>query len=170
MESISTDYELSLYRLDRKWNDYIGVQKEVISVLKREGYFSEEDIINFETGMRIRVTAKGIKETIGKGKRFQNLPRKVKEQKIATLRKLPRLIKESHLLADEVSNYYSEQGEKFAYFICKVLIDGELHDVRIAVKKKFNSNHFYIHHIDTKKSPELLSPSNQTDNYEIQNS
>ncbi len=29
MESISTDYELSLYRLDRKWNDYIGVQKEV---------------------------------------------------------------------------------------------------------------------------------------------
>ena len=51
----------------------------------------------------------------------------------------------------------------------KIMIDDEIHGVRIAIKKKIGSNHFYIHHIDTQKSPELLSPSQQTDNYEIQN-
>lgn len=66
-------------------------------------------------------------------------------------------------------NYYSEEGEKFAYFMCPLCIDNEKHNVRIAVKKKYNSNHFYIHHIDTEKSSELLSPSKEMDNYEIQN-
>lgn len=47
----------------------------------------------------------------------------------------------------------------------KILIDDEIHDVRIAVKKKVNSNHFYIHHIDTEKSSELLCPSKETENY-----
>lgn len=155
MESISMTEELSLYNLEGKWNDYIGVQKEIVSVLKRVGYFEERDVVNDETGMIIRLTSKGIKETIGKGKRFQNLPRAVKQQKIATLRALPILIK---------------AGERFAYFLCPICIDSEVHNVRIAVKKKANSNHFYIHHIDTEKSSELLSPSKKTDNYEIQNS
>ena len=33
----------------------------------------------------------------------------------------------------------------------KIIIDGAFHDVRIVIKKKLGSNHFYIHHIDTKK-------------------
>ena len=73
-------------------------------------------------------------------------------------------------MEDDVLNYHLKEGEKFAYFICRILIDNESHAVRIAVKKKINSNHFYIHHIDTEKSSELLSPSKKTDNYEIQNS
>ena len=169
MESISMEKELSLYNLERKWNDYIGVQKEVISVLKKNGYFDDGTIINHETGMIIRVTTKGIKETIGKGNRFQSLPKIVKQQKIATLNKLPELIKEGKLLEDNVQNYYSDQGDKFAYFISKIEIDDIMHDVRIAVKKKVGSNHFYIHHIDTKRSSELLSPSVRTEIYETQN-
>ena len=35
----------------------------------------------------------------------------------------------------------------------KIIIDGAFHDVRIVIKKKLGSNHFYIHHIDTKKVP-----------------
>lgn len=169
MECIDLQHELSAYNLGGKWNDYIGVQKEVISVLKQEGFFEERDIINDETGMIIRLSPRGIKETMGSGIRFQNLPKKVKEQKIATLRMLPILIREGQLLEDNVPNYYSVRGDQFAYFMSKILIDNEIHNVRIAVKKKINSNHFYIHHIDTEKSSELLSPSKKTDNYEIQN-
>ena len=50
------------------------------------------------------------------------------------------------------------------------MIDGEIYSVRIVVRKKVGSNHFYIHHIDTEKSSELLSPSLETVDYEIQNS
>lgn len=170
MESISTKLELSIYNLDRKWNDYIGAQKEIISTLKKENYFENNDIVNIQTGMVVRLTPKGIKETIGKGKRFQSLPKAVKQQKVVTIRSLPILIKEAKLLEDNIPNYYSEEGNCFAYFISQILIDNEIHNVRIAVKKKINSNHFYIHHIDTEKSSELLSPSEKTDIYEIQNS
>lgn len=38
MESIRTKQELSIYHLEGKWNDYVGVQKEVISVLKKVNY------------------------------------------------------------------------------------------------------------------------------------
>lgn len=169
MINIDMKKELSLYNLEGKWNDYIGVQKEVISFLRKEGYFVNKDVINYETGIIIRLTPKGIKETIGKGKHFQNLPKRVKEQKIATIRYLPTLIEEGLLLENDVENYYDQNGDRFAYFISQIAINNEIHDVRIAVKKKMNSNHFYIHHIDTEKSPELLSPSVKTDNYEIQN-
>lgn len=117
------------------------------------------EVFNDETGMIIRITPRGIKETLGNGNRFQTLPRKVKEQKIATLRLLPILIKEATLVKDEVQNYHDKRHETFAYFISEILIDGEIHTVRIVVKKKVSTNHFYIHHIDTQKSSELLSPS-----------
>lgn len=159
MQKIKIKEELSVYNLEGKWNDYIGVQKEIIEVLKNRGYFGIGDVFNDETGMIIRITPRGIKETLGNGNRFQTLPRKVKEQKIATLRLLPILIKEATLVKDEVQNYHDERHETFAYFISEILIDGEIHTVRIVVKKKVSTNHFYIHHIDTQKSSELLSPS-----------
>jgi len=156
---INMQQELSFFELDKKWNDYIGAQKEIISKLKKENYFESSEIVNAETGMHIRISPRGIKETIGKGKRFQNLPKRVKMQKVATIRSLPDLIREGHLLEDEVPNFYLSTGDRFAYLITKVMMDDEMHDVRIAIKKKIGSNHFYIHHIDTQKSPELLSPS-----------
>lgn len=161
MQNINSEQELATYNLDGKWNDYIAVQKEVISVLKSEKYFKNGDIINLETGMNIRLSPKGIKETIGNGKRFQNLPKRVKQQKIATIRCLPILIREGSLVKNDVPNYYFSEGDLFAYFINHIIIDDEIHDVRIAVRKKVNSNHFYIHHIDTQKSSKLLSPSNK---------
>lgn len=169
MEKISAAEELSFYNLQGKWNNYIGVQKEIISVLKSNGYFNIKEVRNDETGMIVRITTRGIKETIGSGKRFQTLPKVVKEHKVATLRVLPELLKTAKLLDDDIENYYTENGDKFAYFITQILIDEELHNVRIAVRKKQGSNHFYIHHIDTEKSSELLSPSQETVNYEIQN-
>jgi len=169
MLSVCTEKELSIYHLEGKWNDYIGIQKEVISVLMQKGFFENKDVVNIETGMVVRVTTRGIKETFGNGNRFQTLPKEVKKQKIATIRMIPLLIREGKLLEDNVENYHESNGDKFAYFICPILIDGIAHHIRIVVRKKINTNHFYLHHIDTEKGSELLSPSKKTVNYEIQN-
>lgn len=69
MVRINKSDELSVYDLEGKWNDYIGAQKEIITVLKSEGFFERGTVVNAETGMEIRITPKGVKETIGKGKR-----------------------------------------------------------------------------------------------------
>lgn len=67
MESISMEKELALYNLEGKWNDYIGVQKKVLYVLREEGYFVDNEIVNGITGMHIKLNVKGIKETLGTG-------------------------------------------------------------------------------------------------------
>lgn len=169
MISINSKDELSLYNLEGKWNDYIAVQKEVITVLKYEKFFECSNILNDKTNMIIRLTARGIKETLGNGTRFQYLAKAVKIQKIVTLRYLPSLIQNADLVEDEVRNYHEEETDRFAYFTSNAIIDGEIYSVRIVVRKKVGSNHFYIHHVDTEKSSELLSPSLETVDYEIQN-
>lgn len=78
MEKICMNEELMRYNLTGKWNDYIGVQKEVLNVLRKEDFFTESEVINVQTGMLIKINAKGIKETIGPGMRFQALPKKLK--------------------------------------------------------------------------------------------
>ena len=95
MESISMEKELSRYNLEGKWNDYVGIQKEVLRVLRQEGFFMDNEIINKKTGMLIKINTKGIKETLGTGK-----PKKLKQYKIATLLHLKQIIENAELLAD----------------------------------------------------------------------
>lgn len=169
-DRISSEDELSLYNLEGKWNDYVGVQKEVIGVLREKGFFDHTDYTNAESGMVVRVTAKGIKETLGKGNRFQTLPKRLKVRKVATLRILPMLIETGHIIADDVENIHEEGGYKFAYISNRIVIDDEAVGVRISVKKKAGSNHFWIHNIDEyKNGSELLSPSRGTENNETRN-
>lgn len=151
MISINSKDELSLYDLGGKWNDYIAVQKEVIAVLKEKKFFEQDNIVNDNTNMIIRLTARGIKETLGNGTRFQYLPKKVKTQKISTLRYLPLLIKDANLVEDGVENYHGNGTNRFAYLTNKIVIDDDVYNVRIVVRKKVESNHFYIHHVDTEK-------------------
>lgn len=65
MISINSKDELSLYNLEGKWNDYIGVQKEVLKTLREENYFDRNEITNKESNLLIRITSKGIRETLG---------------------------------------------------------------------------------------------------------
>lgn len=65
MKEIDMEKELSLYNLEGKWNDYIGIQKEVLKVLRKEDFFCNNEVINKETGMCVKINAKGIKETLG---------------------------------------------------------------------------------------------------------
>ena len=68
------------------------------------------------------------------------------------------------MIEDEVDNIHVEDGYKFAYIGNEVEIDGNPVKVRVSIKKKLNSNQFWIHNIDeNKKGAELLSPSNKTD-------
>lgn len=146
MESIIVEKELSLYNLDGKWNDYIGVQKEVLQVLRRENFFVNSEIINKKTGMNIKINAKGIKESLGTGRRFQALL--------------------AELIADDIENIHEENGYMFAYLGHEIMIDGKLSYIRISIKKKMTSNWFWIHNID-EKSPKLLDPSNRIELKEI---
>ena len=43
MKNICMQEELDFYNLDRKWNDYVGVQKEVLKVLRSANYFAYID-------------------------------------------------------------------------------------------------------------------------------
>lgn len=109
--------------------------------------------------MIVRITTKGVKETLGAGKRFQSLPKKLKENKLVTLGYLKQIIENANLIIDDVENLHDKNGYMFAYFGCNVLIDKEEYYVRISVKKKISSNIFWMHNIDERKSSELLDPS-----------
>ncbi|MBQ8562779.1 MAG: hypothetical protein IJ443_02655, partial [Firmicutes bacterium] len=101
--------------------------------------------------MAIRITTKGIRETLGNGNRFQTLPREVKKYKIAALRKLPELIEIGDVTLDDVENIHCESGFHFAYIESEMIIDEIRVDVRISIKKRLNSNHFWIHKVDRKE-------------------
>jgi len=162
--------ELASYDVDKKWNDYIGLQKSIIDTLRSEGFFENNVVENKESGMLVRITTKGIKETLGAGKRFQSLPKVLKELKIATLRYLPEIIKQGSILEDNVENKHKTEEYLFAYIMSNVVIDNEEYKVRISIKKKVASNLFWIHHIDyMKKDFVLLDPSRRKELKERQN-
>ena len=149
--------EISSYGVEQKMNDYIGLQKTIIPILEAEGFFRE--IINEETGMVIEITKKGIKETLGSEKRYQNLPRKLKELKIATIRSLPELIRNAHLIKDNILNSHGNSS-RYAYFVISVNFSGILINIRITVQKTSAKNKFWLHIIDIiEKNSQLLSPS-----------
>jgi len=112
---INTEVELKKINLDGKWNNYISVQKEVINVLREEGFFANKNVTNEKSGMNIRITTKGIRETLGNGKRFQNLPKKLKVYKIATIRYLPELLRTGYVIDDNVENKHNADGYMYAY-------------------------------------------------------
>ena len=151
MISINSKEELSLYDLEGKWNDYIGVQKEVLRVLREQKWFVNNNDINMETNLQIRITSKGIRETLGNGNRFQTLPKKLKEYKVVTIRYLPQIIKTGIIIECDAPNSHDKDGYRYAYIGNEILIDGELVGVRISIKKKVSSNHFWIHNIDEYK-------------------
>ena len=131
MVKIDLNKELSLYNLEGKWNDYIGIQKEILQVLRSEKFFDNNDVINVKSGLCIRLNTKGI-------------------------------IENAELIADNIENVHSTNGDMFTYMHSKILIDGEEVCIRIAIRKKVAVNWFWIHHIDeNKKSSKLLDPSDK---------
>lgn len=146
--TINLSTELDSYNLTGKWNNYISVQKVIIGILKSEGFFKDNIVTNIDSGMVIRISTKGIRETLGSSNRFQTLPRMLKELKIATLRSLPDLIETGTLTEDNITNFHGDNNTFYAYIINHAIINNQLYRVRISIKKKIGSNLFWIHNVD----------------------
>ena len=103
--------------------------------------------------MIIEITKKGIKETLGSGKRFQALTRTLKELKIAIIRRLPEVVRKAHLLQDDVMNFHGDSS-RYAYFVLQAELNNLEVSVRIVVKKTSAKNKFWLHMIDiNEKNP-----------------
>lgn len=166
---VNLDEELKKYNIENKMNDYIAVQKAVVNHLKETGFFEKNGtIINEETGMEIRINPRGIKETLANGKRFQTLPKKLKQLKIATIEHLPEIIRQGKLIEDNVENMHGK-NQTFAYFTTETKINGENYAIKTDIKKSIETNKFWMHNITIKKDTELLSPATTQVLNEIQN-
>lgn len=165
---VDIDAEIKSYGVETKFNDYIGMQKGVVSTLREEGFFDNNVVTNEETGMQIAITTKGIKETLGSGNRFQTLPRELKRLKVATIRALPEIIEKGRLKEDNVGNIHGNEP-LFAYFITPIRIQGEEVDVKVSVKKSTEANKFWIHNVIIEKSSEQLNPDLNQDIHELGN-
>ena len=91
-------------------NDYVHVQKQVLSTLNAENFFDDEGgksktVINKDSGMVIVINKKGIKETFN-NKNYFNYSRNLKLAKLASIRKIPELIENGKLILDDEKNYH----------------------------------------------------------------
>ena len=85
--------------------------------------------------------------------RFQSLPRNLKDIKIATLRKIPDLIRFAHLEQDDVTNFHGN-SPRYAYLSLNAQINGFNVRIRIDVRKTSAKNKFWLHMIDiNEKNP-----------------
>lgn len=165
---VDIDRELKEFGVVNKLNDYIGVQKQILKQLDKEKFFCE--VQNEDSGMFIEITRKGIKETLGSGKRFQTLPRIIKELKIATIHSLPEIVKKGKLIINDVKNIHMQSGE-FSYFEIDVQINRVPCVITVDAKKTSAKNKFWIHYIRIeKKNSELLTSAKRQKINETQNS
>ena len=90
--------------------------------------------------------------------------------KIATIRKLPILVKRAKLIEDDVIDVHGRDS-RFAYLGIDVDINGVLHRITIDIKKTREKNKFWIHGVRiTEKNSQLLSPAQCQDINETGNS
>lgn len=115
--------------------------------------------------MVVEITKDGIKETLGKGNRFETLPRQLKELKLSTIRELPSLIERSKLDDDRVPNYHNADSVlKYAYLSSDITVEeGTPYTVTITVRKSPQKNKFWIHEIRAIKKGQGLSSSEVID-------
>ena len=165
---INIEKEVKSYGVEEKLNDYIAVQKQVIPILESENFYGS--VKNESTGMEIDIGKKGVKETLGSGKRFQTLPRVIKVLKIATLRSIPQIIKNAHILEDDVVNIHGKD-DRFTYLGVDVKLNGKQLRITIDIKKTIEKNKFWMHNVRIKeKDSQLLSPAHCQDVHETGNS
>ena len=135
---------------------YVHVQKQVISTLKREGFFTNEDgssrtVINDQTGLEIVINRRGIAETFNEAN-YARRSKRIREIKLATIRLLPDIIANGTLVADNIENYHKDNSSiKYAYIESDVNVDGTVSKILIAIRKSPQKNLFWVHHIDIKK-------------------
>ena len=161
--SLKEDETLNSFGI-KKLNDYIHVQKQVLSTLTNEGFFGDTGSLQVKvesTGTIIDIGRKGIRETLGTGKRFATLPRELKLYKLATIRKLPEIIKSLEIVSSDVKNFHGEEKKStFDYFQTNVVIGDIPCNVRVTVKKSDIKNKFWMHYVEILNEQGLNLPHN----------
>ena len=143
-------------------NDYVHVQKQVLSTLNAENFFDDEGgksktVTNKDSGMVIVINKKGIKETFN-NKNYFNYSRNLKLAKLASIRKIPELIENGKLILDDEKNYHRNNSSiKYAYIVCETKINGKNANIKITVRKSPQNNKFWVHHIYIEKGTERTS-------------
>ena len=143
-------------------NDYVHVQKQVLSTLNAENFFNDEGgksktVINKDSGMVIVINKKGIKETFN-NKNYFNYSRNLKLAKLASIRKIPELIENGKFILDDEKNYHRNNSSiKYAYIVCETKINGKNANIKITVRKSPQNNKFWVHHIYIEKGTERTS-------------
>lgn len=136
-----------------KFGDYIHVQRQVLSTLLNEGFFTDpvnrrRIDTNEESGMVIETNKSGIDETfdlLNFGR--TGISRKI--AKLATIRMLPEIIKYGKVEVDNVNYQYGySKTTRFAYISHEVEIDGVKITLRLDIKKSPQKNKFWVHHVE----------------------
>ncbi|MCQ4636687.1 hypothetical protein NE619_08090 [Anaerovorax odorimutans] len=161
--SLKEDETLNPFGI-KKLNDYIHVQKQVLTTLTNDGFFGDTGSLQVKvesTGAIIDIGRKGIRETLGTGKRFATLPRELKLYKLATIRKLPEIIKSLEIVSSDVKNFHGEEKKStFDYFQANVVIGEIPCNVRVTAKKSDIKNKFWMHYVEILNEQGLNLPHN----------
>ena len=135
-----------------KLGDYIHVQKRVLQTLLDEKFFTDEENrrridVNKSSGMVIETNKSGIDETFN-FKNYACIGTNKKIIKLATIRRLPEIIRDGVVVEDNVPNQYGDgNNKKFAYIEHTVEVGGNEVTIRLDIKKSPQKNKFYVHRI-----------------------
>ena len=133
--------------------DCVHVQKQVFNTLLNENFFEDENLrrrldVNLDSEMVIETNKSGIDETFAFNN-YKRLGKSKKVLKLATIRKLPEIIKNGELLSDNISDSHKNaKNKKFAYIKSTVEIDGREVLVKLDIKKSPQKNKFWVHRVD----------------------
>ncbi len=144
LENVSKKYGITNLK------DYIQVQKKVIEKLKETGFLNQNGtklITNKATGIDIVINKSGIKETFGKGKRYEFQSRENKILKLATVEFLDEVI-ENAVVYGKSENYHNKDSKvEYLYLKYDVMINGKLYTIAADVRMSPDKNKFWLHRI-----------------------
>lgn len=155
--NINFEDELNYYGIPntaRVLNDYVGVQKSVLSKLKADNFFNKNNniVVNADTDIVVEITPNGIRETLSSNKRYASLPRIIKEAKLATIRNLPDMIKYAEVKELNQSNYHKNKMISYLVLEHPCTVNGSNFNVEIKIRKTPQGNKFYIHNLKLKQT------------------
>lgn len=151
---IEIDSNIDDYKI-KNLNNKNEVMKKVSNKLEKK-YLSNKNqikyITNIETGIKIEIWKKGIKETFGNDKYYLYLSPKIKRAKIASMRSLAKLVKYAKVRGEDAKNYHNENSKvMYSYLVSQIKIDNDLYKVTIDIRKSPDGrNKFYIHNLSNK--------------------
>ena len=147
--------------------DWQQVQKRVMSTLVSEGFFTNKEErsrtdVNAESGMHIVTNKSGIDETFNLHN-YTRIGMWRKVAKLATIRRLPEIIRDGHMVINNAPNMYggTATNKAFAYIEHTLEEAGNSITVKLDIKKSPQKNKFWVHKAIEVKSVSGLPASTQ---------